>query len=87
MTNEIDSSKTIEILIVDSSVLIKHAPLKDLTNKVYSVPGVVAEIKDETTRNSLQVLPYDFKLKEPSSDSLKFGNYINILYNLIVKKF
>ena len=68
------NSKTIETLIVDSSVLIKNAPLKDLTNKVFTVQGVIAEIKDENTRARLQVLPYDFKIKEPTSDALKFGN-------------
>lgn len=73
MSNE-DNEKTIETLVVDSSVLIKRAPLKDLTDRVYAVPGVVAEIKDENTRASLQVLPYDFKLKEASSDAIKFGS-------------
>lgn len=67
-----NSSKAVEILVVDSSVLIKNAPLNNLTDRVYTIPGVVAEIKDENTRASLQVLPYDFKLKEPNSDALKF---------------
>ena len=72
----LNSSKAVEILVVDSSVLIKNAPLNNLTDRVYTIPGVVAEIKDENTRASLQVLPYDFKLKEPNSDALKFGSYI-----------
>lgn len=44
---------------------------KDLTNHVYTVDSVVDEIKDETTRRSLQVLPYEFALKEPTDDALK----------------
>ncbi len=34
--------------------------------------GVVAEIKDEQTRASLQILPYEFHFKEPSSEAIKF---------------
>lgn len=46
---------------------------KDITDTAYAVDGVVSEIKDANTKASLQVLPYDFKLKQPSSDAMKFG--------------
>lgn len=80
-----NDAKPVETLVVDSSVLIRHAPLKDLTNTAYAVPGVVAEIKDENTRASLQVLPYEFKLKEASSDAIKFGIYKCSKMILIIK--
>lgn len=81
-----DDGKVVDFLVVDSSVLIRRAPLKDLAGKVYSVSGVVSEIKDANTRASLQVLPYEFHFKEPSSDSIKFvsqfarktGDYTNL---------
>ena len=40
---------------------------------MYSVNGVIGEIKDANTRASLQVLPYEFKFKEPSHEAAKFS--------------
>jgi hypothetical protein len=45
---------------------------------VYSVSGVVSEIKDTKTKEYLQVLPFDFKFKEPQGNHIKFGNYRGI---------
>lgn len=45
----------------------------------YAVNGVVGEIRDANTRAYLQVLPFEFKLKEPTSDAVKFGIYFIIL--------
>jgi len=45
---------------------------------VYAVDGVVDEIKDANTRASLQILPYEFKLKNPTSDAVKFGKFRRI---------
>lgn len=68
----LEEKKAVNFLIVDSSVLIRRAPLKDLAEKVYAVEAVVSEIKDIKTRESLQVLPYEFNFKEPTSDSIRF---------------
>jgi RNA-binding protein NOB1 len=54
-----------------------------LAEIVYSIDGVVKEIKDANTRASLQVLPYEFKLKEPTSDSIKFGKISEIKFHLL----
>lgn len=70
MTSE--DKKAVNFLVVDSSVLIRRAPLKDLADKVYAVSAVVSEIKDQATRESLNVLPYDFNFKEPTSDCIRF---------------
>lgn len=91
----VSNDKPINLLVVDSSVLIRRAPLKvlvlkyqypfifyklqffilkDLADTVYAVEGVVGEIRDANTRAYLQVLPFDFKLKEPTADSVKFGS-------------
>lgn len=40
---------------------------------MYSVSAVVSEIKDARTKEYLQVLPFDFKFKEPISSCIKFG--------------
>jgi RNA-binding protein NOB1 len=47
--------------------------LKDLTNSVYTTDDVINEIKDAATKASLQVLPYDLKFKNPSTDAIKFS--------------
>lgn len=78
--------KPVKLLVVDSSALIRRAPLKDLTDTVYCVDGVIGEIKDASTRESLNVLPFEFKLKQASSDAVKFisnfsrktGDYSNL---------
>lgn len=76
--------KPVEHLIVDSSVLIKQAPLKDITNRAYTIEGVVDEIRDENTRRSLQVLPFDFIVKDPHHDSIKYGWFLFNLFNFYV---
>jgi hypothetical protein len=102
------NDKPVKHLVVDSSVLIKGAPIKvnqtafylffiehsifilktckDLSNLVYAVDGVVDEIKDANTRASLQILPYEFKLKTPSSDAVKFGNFEIIFRTVMIRK-
>ena len=44
-----------------------------MTDTVYCVDGVIGEIKDASTRESLNVLPFEFKLKQASSDAVKFS--------------
>ncbi len=68
-----DLKEIVEYLVVDSSVLIRQVPLKNVADNVYSTNGVVDEIKDENTRRSLQVLPYNFSIKQPFAESLKYG--------------
>lgn len=46
-----------------------------MAQTVFAVPDVVSEIRDSGTRQYLQVLPFDFKLKDPISDSIKFGRF------------
>lgn len=45
---------------------------QDYGEQIYTIPNVVDEIKDQQTRESLQVLPYEIKYREPSEDDLKF---------------
>jgi hypothetical protein len=55
-----------------------------LTNTAYSIGGVVGEIRDAATKAYLQVLPFDFKLREPNSDAIKFGKSKNYTFILIL---
>ena len=46
----------------------------------------MSEIKDADTRASLQILPYEFHFKEPSSDCIKFGKQIFVWMVSLEKK-
>lgn len=49
---------------------------QDYGEQIYTLSDVVNEIKDQQTRESLQVLPYEIKYREPNEDDLKFvGNF------------
>lgn len=48
---------------------------KDITDKAYIVNGAIDEIKDTNTRQSLQILPYDLVVRQPNTDSIKYGKF------------
>jgi hypothetical protein len=47
-----------------------------LTDVVYTVEDVVKEIRDIKTRESLNVVLYTLKFKEPSTDAIRFGKIL-----------
>jgi rRNA maturation endonuclease Nob1 len=51
-----------------------------LTDVVYTVEDVVKEIRDTKTRESLTVVLYTLKFKEPSTDAIRFGKILLITY-------
>ncbi len=50
--------------------------LQDMGENIYTIPEVVHEIRDSTTRQRLQVLPYDLKLKEPLPEDIQFSKHL-----------
>ena len=56
-------SRMIEHLIIDAGGFIRDAPIREMCKNAYTIPQVVAEIKDRTTRNRLKVLPYELKFR------------------------
>lgn len=46
---------------------------QDIGEYIYSLGEVVSEIRDRATRERLQVLPYDLRLKNPSPEAFKIG--------------
>ncbi|RUS17018.1 Nin one binding Zn-ribbon like-domain-containing protein [Endogone sp. FLAS-F59071] len=58
-------------LVVDSAPLLKAIPLAHLADKFYTVPEVIAEIRDERSREYLTRLPFEFQIKTPSEEALK----------------
>ena len=47
---------------------------QDVADSVHSLQSVVNEIKDKATRQRLAVLPYELKLREPSTECIQIGN-------------
>ncbi|KAK2722278.1 RNA-binding protein NOB1-like [Artemia franciscana] len=69
---EIKMTKKAVKLVADSIAFLKNSPLQEYAEEVYSIPMVIGEIKDLATKERLQVLPYELKLKEPSTEAIKF---------------
>jgi RNA-binding protein NOB1 len=60
----------IEHLVVDSGGFLRNCPIQEMCQNAYTVPGVVAEIRDKPTRDRLKVLPYELKFRDPSAKSI-----------------
>ena len=45
----------IEHLVVDSGGFLRNCPIQEMCQNAYTVPGVVAEIRDKPTRDRLKV--------------------------------
>lgn len=50
----------------------KFVHSQDYGENIYTLQDVINEIRDEATRESLQVLPYEIKYREPTEEDLKF---------------
>eukprot|EP00058_Branchiostoma_floridae_P019394 XP_002604884.1 hypothetical protein BRAFLDRAFT_77281 [Branchiostoma floridae] len=61
----------VEHVVVDSGAFIRNAPIRDIAENVYSLQGVVSEIRDKETRQRLEVLPYQIAFKEPSVENVR----------------
>lgn len=46
---------------------------QDLGENIYSLSDVVQEIRDKATKERLQVLPYELKLREPSTEAIRIS--------------
>ncbi|KAI8519970.1 Nin1 binding protein [Branchiostoma belcheri] len=61
----------VDHVVVDSGAFIRNAPIRDIAENVYSLQGVVSEIRDKETRQRLEVLPYQIVFKEPSVENVR----------------
>ncbi|GFT30202.1 RNA-binding protein NOB1 [Nephila pilipes] len=78
--------KRIKYLVVDTGAFINGSPIQELAENIYTVRGVVKEIRDKATLQRLQILSYNLKFQEPSPESCKYvmefskktGDYANL---------
>ncbi|KJE91960.1 ribosome biogenesis protein Nob1 [Capsaspora owczarzaki ATCC 30864] len=64
-------SAMVDVLVVDSAAFIKGAPLERMGREIYTLHEVVSELRDERTRERLQ-LPqlYTLKYRDPSDEAI-----------------
>ncbi|CAM9365732.1 unnamed protein product [Ectocarpus sp. 6 AP-2014] len=62
-------------LVIDSGAIIKGAgmTLASAAENFWTIPEVVAEIRDKKARRHLESLPFELKLREPSDEAMKFA--------------
>ncbi|XP_045500935.1 RNA-binding protein NOB1 [Colias croceus] len=65
-------SKLIKHLVVDTTAFIKAENLQNIAENIYTVQEVVDEITNDRQRRKLVVLPYDLKVKDVFTESIKF---------------
>ncbi|XP_038221299.1 RNA-binding protein NOB1 [Zerene cesonia] len=65
-------TKLIKHLVVDTTAFIKAENLQNIAENIYTVQEVVDEITNDRQRRKLVVLPYDLKVKDVFTESIKF---------------
>ena len=64
-------TKKFQHLVVDSGPLIQNSFSVNLAENFYTIPEVIGEIRDADTRERLAKLPFELKLKNPTTKSLQ----------------
>ncbi|KAL5021881.1 hypothetical protein ScPMuIL_001036 [Solemya velum] len=67
-----ESDSKVKHVVVDSGAFIRNADIRAIGEKIFSLPEVVQEIRDQATRQRLQVLPYEIIFRQPSPESVKY---------------
>ncbi|CAH9148215.1 unnamed protein product [Cuscuta epithymum] len=72
LVGDCSSTKGLAVAVVDANAIIQGGQnLAHYANRFVSVPEVLCEIRDPTSRHSLNFLPFTVDTMEPSPDSLK----------------
>uniref|UniRef100_A0A8D0KYJ4 RNA-binding protein NOB1 n=1 Tax=Strix occidentalis caurina TaxID=311401 RepID=A0A8D0KYJ4_STROC len=58
-------------VVADTGAFLSAAPLQDMAQTLYTVPEVLAEIRDRPTRRRLAALPCELRLRRPRHDILR----------------
>jgi len=67
---------TVVSLVLDSAPLIKRVNLFNMAQKFYTIPEVIAEIRDKQAREQLENSLVDIQVKVPSEEALNAGFYL-----------
>ncbi|NXQ32809.1 NOB1 protein, partial [Alaudala cheleensis] len=58
-------------VVADTGAFLSAAPLQDIADALYTVPEVLAEIRDRPTRRRLAALPCELRVRRPPSELLR----------------
>ncbi|XP_065601358.1 RNA-binding protein NOB1 [Cyrtonyx montezumae] len=58
-------------VVADAGAFLSGAALQDVAHSVYTVPEVLAEIRDRRARRRLAALPYELQLRRPRADFVR----------------
>ncbi|NXY88158.1 NOB1 protein, partial [Alcedo cyanopectus] len=58
-------------VVADTGAFLSAAPLQDIAENLYTVPEVLAEIRDRPARRRLAALPCELKLRRPPPEILR----------------
>jgi rRNA maturation endonuclease Nob1 len=64
-------------LVLDTSSLLRGGShkLAPLAEQFYTIPEVLAEIRDQQTRQDLTLLPFEIKVRIPDGESVRVGRF------------
>ncbi|KAJ1568504.1 hypothetical protein HK405_001243 [Cladochytrium tenue] len=70
-----DDGRPVQALVVDSAPILQGINLGNLGSELFTIPEVVAEIKDESGRANLNIAKsvYGLRLKAPSDEAVRAG--------------
>lgn len=71
MTIDEQSSPRFSHIVLDSGPLFQSSFPASLSESYWTVPEVIAEIKDEATRERMKRLPFELKVRAPSVEALQ----------------
>jgi hypothetical protein len=66
-------SKRLTRLVVDTAAFIKKIRLETLADEFYTIPEVLAEVRDSAARQFFETLLIEVKKREPSSEAIRHG--------------
>ncbi|XP_064105801.1 RNA-binding protein NOB1-like [Macrobrachium nipponense] len=61
-------------LVIDAAGFVKNLPLWEYGEELYSIPEVIAELRDKATRQRYESLPVAVKMREPQPWAIRFIN-------------
>jgi PIN domain of ribonuclease len=69
------STVGLRLLVVDANAIIGGVRLEGVADRAVTVQEVADEIRDKQSRAFLAALPYSLAIREPTEESVKFGEF------------
>jgi RNA-binding protein NOB1 len=60
-----------KIIVLDTAPLLHRTPLNGLSDRFLTIPSVLSEVRDQSSREALDSLPVQIQLKQPTEEAIK----------------